>query len=236
MRKLVSTISANTTSLRPRNWTLELFELNPWLAFLLLCLLYGLSTYLVQAYIITEAVYYNTMSEQLTMERIQEIFQYNDKIVWVQVLAIPAVTVLQTALVAFCLNVGTLVANFKIEFRQLFGVVLKASLVFGVGKAIKAIICLFTPIETLDDFMKVDYFSVFGLLANVGLELPELFVYPLGTINIFEVLFAYLLVIGVARLLPRRPFVQVRDNVLASYGIGLFFWVLLIMFFQLNLQ
>lgn len=232
----MSTISADTTSLRSKNWATDFFELNPWLVFLSLCLLYGFSTYLVQTYVITEEVYYKSMGEQLTMERIREIFQYNNKIIWVQILAIPVVTILQTALVAFCLNVGTLLSNFKIRYDQLFGIVLKASLIFGISKALKALICVFTPIDTLDDFLKIDYFSVYGLLANMGIELPQLFIYPLSTINVFELLFSYILVVGLVRMLPRRPVAEIRRNVLTSYGIGLTFWVLLIMFFQLNMQ
>jgi hypothetical protein len=198
--------------------------------------MYGFSTYLVQTFIITEEVYYNTLGEQLTLERIQELLQYNNKIVWVQVLAIPLVTVIQTVLVAFCLNIGSLLANWKIGFSQLFAITLKASLIFGVSKVLKTIICLLSPIETLNDFLATDYFSVFGLFTQLGIELPELFIYPLSTINIFEVVFCYLLIAGLSTKIPNQPLSGLRQGVLASYGIGLAFWVLLVMFLQLNVQ
>lgn len=232
----MSTLSASPSQVSGQKWMQDFFELNSWLVFLMLCLLYGFSTYIVQNFIITEEVYYNTLGEQLTMERIDEILQHNNKIVWVQVLAIPLVTVLQTALVAFCLNAGALVGNWKIGFGQLFALTLKASLIFGVSKVLKTIICLLTPIETLNDFLMTDYFSIFGLLTQVGIKLPELFIYPLSTINIFEVIFCYLLIMGLSMKLPHQPTTQLRQGVLASYGTGLAFWVLVVMFLQVNMQ
>lgn len=232
----MSTLSASSSNLSGQKWIQEFFELNSWLVLLMLCLLYGISTYIVQNFIITEEVYYNTLGEQLTMERIEELLKHNNKIVWVQVLAIPLVTVLQTALVAFCLNAGALVSNWKIGFRQLFSLTLKASLIFGVSKVIKTIICLLTPIATLNDFLMTDYFSIFGLLTQLGVELPELFIYPLSTINIFELIFCYLLIAGLSLKLPHLPNGQIRQGVIAAYGTGLAFWVLVVMFLQVNLQ
>jgi len=182
----------------------DFFELNGWVVFIFICLCYGLMSYAVQEYVITNEVYYNTFGEQLTMARVSEILDFQKKFLPLRLAIIPLVVFLQIFLASICINVGLLLSNMKVAFGKLFSIVMKASLIFVIGKVLQLFIALATEIKALPDFQKTDIFSLNGLLSNLGMNVNELLTYPLSLINIFEIAFVVVTGIGLSLAMQKE--------------------------------
>jgi hypothetical protein len=204
---------------------------NAWWVFLLLCVGYGAITFVQNNYIITKDVYYNTLGEQLTLERIDEMLDNQSKWRWLAYVFTPIIIVIQTGMIAVCINCGTFMMDYKVKFNAIFKVVLKSSVVFLIWKLLMAFIYLFMDIKVFDDLVKADKFSVAGFVAKDAL--PTWLMYSLSILNIFEVAFWVLLTYGMSRLIE-KPFVKSLSFVAMSYGVGLLMWMLFIVFLSLN--
>lgn len=209
------------------------FRLSAKGVFVYLCITYALVLFVQQEYILTEEVYYNSLGEQLAVERIDAFLQMQHKWEWLKYAAIPVVVFLQALLVSVCLGAGAILMEYAISFKALFSMVVKALAVFAVGKVLFTILALFTEIRTMDDLLKADKFSLLGWIGKEGI--PEWLLYPLSVVNFFEVLFWLLLACGIGFLLKKR-WTEMLGFVAATYGVGLLILVLLLTFFQLSLM
>jgi hypothetical protein len=204
---------------------------NAWWVFLLLCVGYGAITFVQNNYIITRDVYYNTLGEQLTLERIDEILDNQSKWRWLAYVFTPIIIVIQTGMIAVCINCGTFMMDYKVKFNTIFKVVLKSSVVFLIWKLLMTFIFLFMDIKVFDDLVKADKFSVAGFVAKDAL--PTWLMYPLSILNVFEVAFWLLLAWGISRLIA-KPFSKSLSFIALTYGVGLLLWMLFIVFLSLN--
>ena len=204
---------------------------NAWFVFAALCLGYATTTYIQDTMILTKEVYYNTLGEQLTIERIDNMLEKQSEWKWVGYLLIPVVVVLQAFLVTLCLNCGTIMMNYKMRFRPLFTLVLRSSVVFLLWKLALTFILLFTKIQIIDDLITANKFALAGFVDKASV--PTWLMYPLSIINVFEVAFWVLLTLGISRLL-QRSFKAALGFVATTYGLGLLMWMIFIIFLQLN--
>ncbi|MDZ7879001.1 MAG: hypothetical protein U5L45_15065 [Saprospiraceae bacterium] len=218
-------------SQKGRNIATFFEEQNAWVVLGLLCLGYATTMYIQDTMILTKEVYYNTLGEQLTIERIDQILEKQAEWKWVSYLLIPVVVVLQAFLVALCLNCGTIMMNYKIRFRPLFTLVLRSSVVFLLWKLLVTFIFLFSEVQFFDDLITLNKFALAGFVSKESV--PSWLMYPLSILNIFEVVFWFLLTFGMSRLL-QRSFKGSFGFVSTTYGLGLLMWMVFIIFLQLN--
>jgi len=206
-------------------------RLNGWYVYAVLCIA-GMAAYFVQTnWVLTQEVYYNTLGEQMTYERIKDYLALQEKWAWLTYLFLPLILALQAFLAAFALNVGALFADVKVPFGQLYRAVLIAMLVFAAaGLWQNGILLFFADISAVEDLLRYDYYSLLALTRHT---LPQWLWYPMGVCNVFEALFIGILAYQLKRLLQKN-FAQSLGFVLASYGTGLFIWSLFMVFLQLN--
>jgi hypothetical protein len=197
------------------------------------CIAYMAVLYIQQQYVLTEQVYYNTLGEQLTIERTDAFLQTQQRWAWLSYVIIPLTVGLQALLISICLSTGAILLDYRVRFGALFGMVVKALAVFAVGRVLFMLVALFTEVRNLDDLLRADVFSLLGWIGKDGI--PDWLLYPLSVVNVFEVLFWLLLAGGMGYLLQRR-WTNLIGFVAATYGIGLLLWMLFIVFLQLNLQ
>ncbi len=206
---------------------------NAWIVFALLCVGYATTAYIQDTMILTKEVFYNTLGEQLTIERIDEMLEKQSEWKWVSYLLIPVVIAFQAFLVTLCLNCGTIMMNYTIRFRPLFTLVLRSSVVFLLMKLALTFILLFSKIQVFDDLITTNKFALAGFVDKA--DVPTWLMYPLSILNIFEAAFWLLLTFGIGRLL-QRPFQASLGFVATTYGLGLLMWMVFIIFLQLNLS
>ena len=211
----------------------DYFSLSAWGMFAFSCVVHIIVLFIQQEYVLTNTVYYNTLGEQLTVERIDAFLQTRQKWAWLGYVIIPLTVGLQALLISICLGTGAILLDYKVRFGALFGMVVKALAIFAVGRVLFMLVALFTEVRNLDDLLQADVFSLLGWIGKDGI--PDWLLYPLSVVNVFEVLFWLLLAGGMGYLLQRR-WLRMIGFVAATYGIGLLLWMLFIVFLQLNLQ
>ncbi len=212
-----------------------LFEPHAGIIFLLLWAVYAVITFIQQEFIFTDEVYYNSLGEQMAYERIETLLEFRKKWAWVSYLFIPVTILLKAFFVTVCLNVGALLSErntVRAGFKSLFGLSLKASAVYVLYPlALLLIMLAFSQVEFIEDFQRLDYFSLAGLLGFT--DVSEWWIVPLRTIHLFEIVFWIVLAGGLSVLL-QQSFRRSLGFVATTYGVGLVLWMLFIMFLYLN--
>ena len=204
--------------------------------FLFITILILVSTFLFNYLLNIDGLIYNFYSEQLAKEQIGELLENQKKWSWVNYLIMPILILLRTSLVAFCIEVGVFFYNIenKIKFKEIFRIALLGEFVLIlVGLSKLAYFYFINTTYTLVDLQQFYPLSYINFLDIDKLE-PWL-VYPLQTINLFEVAYFFVLVYGLYKLLQNK-YIKSFEIIAVSYGTGLAIWLGLVMFLTLNMS
>lgn len=208
----------------------------------ILCIALFLSTEFLKHILKFEVLIYNSLSEHLTSRQIENFFEMQNQWKWVGYVFMPVFILLKTILVASVLYIGTFFySKVKVTFKQLWDVVVKAEFLFLLVGVCKIIwFYFFQTTYTLEDLQYFYPLSALNIIGYKGLE--PWFIYPLQTLNVFEVAYWFILAYYISRL--ASPTKNVSDYkpdldfglkiVIASYGSALLLWVVVVMFFTLN--
>ena len=178
---------------------------------------------------------YNFHSEQITQEQLDKFIENKKRWEWVGYVILPILILIRTSLVTLCLNIGLFFYDTenKIKFKQLFRIALLGEFVLVLVGFVKLLYFLFIKTDyTLQDIQQFYPLSYINFLDIENLE-PWL-IYPLQTINLFEIAYFFVLVYGVHKLL-KNNYWKSFEITAASYGTGLVIWLGLVMFLTLNL-
>lgn len=208
---------------------------NYFLLFLLICfqfLIIVISNYFLNS----EELAYNFYSDQLAQDQIDQLLETQNKWDWVGYVIIPHIILIRSGLVALCLSIGLFFYDIenKIKFKKLFRVSLIGEFVLVLVGFFK--FCYFYFIET--DFTLQEIQQFYPLSFTNFLDLGKIkpwLIYPLQTVNLFEIAYFFVLVYGLHKLLKNKYW-KSFEMVAVSYGTGLVIWIGLIMFLTLNLS
>lgn len=203
--------------------------LSTWETFGVLCAVSLVVFFVQDQLILTKDVYYSLLGEQMAIDRIDALLNFQAKWKWVNYVVIPFMLLLQSATIAACMFTGAILLDWKIPYRAFFGLVIRAMAVVTMGKILQTIILLFMNIQSMDDFYRADWFSLLGWVGKANL--PELAMAPASFLNVFEVLFWLLLAAGVRQLSEKA---KGLGFVVGTYGVGLVLWCLFLMYLQVN--
>ncbi|MEO0339784.1 MAG: hypothetical protein AAF242_11270, partial [Bacteroidota bacterium] len=202
-----------------------LFSLPPWMSFGFAIIISSIAVFLQQEVLLTENLYFNTFGEQMAYERIKDMIEQQRKYKWVAYSITPIVLLLQVLLITICLNIGTILYEYKLSFRKLFGMVTRAMVWIALIGSLQMLPLLLTDIETIDQLIGIDWFSVAALLGEV--DLPIWVVVPLKMLNLI-LLLSFLVLAGGMYWLTRRPYHKMLSFVLGTYGTGMLLLVLVL--------
>ncbi len=194
------------------------------------------SIYLTSNYIITEKVMYNSLSEQLVEEQITKLINMQKKWNFIQYIAVILTIIIRSSLIATCLSIGMFFYNMEhsYKFKQFFRIALFGEFVLVlVGYFKLGYFYYFKTDYTLHDLQQYYPLSYINFLDLEKIQ--PWFVYPLQTINLFEIAYFFVLVYGLWKLLKNSYFKSL-EIVAVSYGSGLFIWLGLVMFLTLNIS
>jgi len=204
-----------------------------WL-FIFYCFFLTAINYLTQSVLLTNQVYHNSYAEQLSYDRIEQILNLQAKWGWLSYSFLPLIYSIKFSLVACCLLVGSMFFDIKIKFSEAFKIALLAEIIFIAPMLIK--VFWFLIIQKNYVLKDIQIFSPFSMLnifevKTIGL----LWIYPLQTLNIFELLYILLLGFWTYKF-AAKSYEKALNMVLASYLPALCIWLILIMFATLNLN
>lgn len=217
----------------PRPFWDAAFSLSPWVSFALACLISSIAVYLQQEVLLTEDLYFNSLGEQMAYERIEEMISRQQQYKWVAYAVVPLMFLVQLFLISLCLNVGTILYEYKVGFRKLFGMAARASVLMAIVGSLQMVPLLAMHIETLDQLTRLDWFSVAALFQ--GADLPLWLLLPLKMLNLI-LLLTMLVLAGGMHWLTGRPFGKMLGFVVGTYGVGMLLLVLLLVFLQMNMS
>lgn len=210
------------------------FRFDKRLFFAILCLFLFFNSYILNEIIITADVYFRTYAEQVAVERIEELIKFVNKWQIVGYAIIPLILTVKISFTAVCLNIGTIFSNYKISFAKLFRIALIAELIFAIATLTRNMWLInFVDVNTMQD---IQQFYPLSLIAffNVS-ELPSWIIYPIQTLNLFELLYWFALATGLSLVLNEKR-TKMFALVLSSYGVGLLVWMVFVVFLSINIS
>ena len=191
---------------------------------------------LSQIALINEIVFYNTYSEQLTYDRAMEVFNKMKSFAWVSYIITPILMLLKFSTISVLIYIGVFFNDFHKELTlgKIFKVVIISELVFITASITKLLwFIFFAGNYTLDDmgfFYPLSLINVFHRS-----EVASYWIYPLQTVNIFQVLYILIMVLGLSRVGSLKK--EVADRiVLGTYVPAIAIWIALIMFLTIDVQ
>lgn len=205
--------------------------------FLLFVILYTLTlsgTVFSKELLDSNQLLYNSLAERLTTDQIAIILDQVRSWEWIAYLAMPLFLYIKISLISIVLFIGIFLSESKIQFKQLFQIVIKAEFIFLLALCFKTIkFYLFErdySITDLTNYMPLSLESLFGYK-----NFEVWYIYPMQTANLFEVAYWIILIalLSKALQLPKnRTFMIVAS----SYGASLLLWVLGIVFITISLN
>jgi len=210
-----------------------LLKYNGWKYFFLLTVFAILITFAINFLFVSDGLYYQSFSERLATERIAKMIELSRKWQWLVYVFLPVVILIRICFTAICIYIGCYLANIKVGFKELFKVALLSDFVFVLAGIAKLIFMIFfKDISTISDFQ----FQPLSLIELFDKEsVDALFIYPFSLISVFELLY-WLVLAGLLSSVINQPFSKSLKTIASSYGIGLLFWVLFVMFLTVNLN
>ncbi len=206
----------------------SIYTINSWWLFACICLLSLFSTYYMQANILTDEVYYNSLADRLTADKIESIIHTQQRIRILSYLMVPAGLLLRISLACFCIYTGLQFTSYALPFRTVFKIALSAETAFAGYTLLRLfLLSFFYEINTFNELQSFAPLSAFSLLNAT--TVPTYLQYPLQTLNLFELLYFLLLAAGL-RFFLKQPLSKMIWIVLASYGLGLLCWIVCVVF------
>lgn len=173
---------------------------------------------------------YKDLSEQLTLQQIEEIIKSKTKWAWVGYAIVPVLLFLKITVIAWVLAIGGFFSEVTLSHRKYFRIVLLAEFIFLLPAILK--ITWFYFFETDFSFEQVQQFIPFSLQSIMDTSaIPTWALYPLQLFSLFEVAYWILLVVLINKASKTDRGAKI---VLTGYAPALLVWILFIMFLTLN--
>jgi len=140
-----------------------------------------------------------------------------------KLLSVPLIYLWKFTVIAFIIWIGCFLFGYRVTYRQCWGVVIGAEFIFLVPEILKII--WFMTVITDPSYDEVTSFYPLSLLNMVNHEtLDKKWMYPLKALNIFEVIYWFLLVAGIHHY-ARKSRQMVWYIVACSYILIFFLWL-----------
>ncbi|MFQ5632852.1 MAG: hypothetical protein ACE5I1_29125 [bacterium] len=172
-------------------------SLKTWQIFLLILLANLLVSWVYNEFILTREVYHNLLSEQLEANRIDEYFDITRKLsIWGYLLQ-PLLFWLQIAFFALLIQTPLMLLFIEIPFRQVFRIVLVASLAVSALSVIQLLkLSFYAPSEITEAVLNVVPFSLTNFIDPA--DYPKTAFFVLNKFSLFELAWCVLLYRGLA--------------------------------------
>jgi len=204
------------------------FNINTWLVLVVILVVELIYNFVIENYLFTDKVVFNSLADQLTMEQINSAMvgvRSNSILIYIISVIQPIV---EMGLIAVCINIGTLLLRYQINFKQIFGVVVKSFLIFSLAHLPILFSLVFKGVEKLEDIKYIPQFSLAEWVGESSISPWAL--YPMQLINLFQLAFILLLAGGL-NLVDYRGFGKWFLLTLGTYGVELAIMVMLTGFF-----
>lgn len=190
--------------------------------------------YAMQGLLVNDELYFTSLAEKFTAERIQESVDQAHRWAWLLYTIVPVSNLIRFVVVASCLSIGYFFSTNKWSFRPFIWVAIQAELVLLLPILLKIAWFLFVqPHYQLDDLQN---FSPLSLASLVDYNTTDAWLhYPLQIASVFEVAYWFALAYGIKKAF-NLSITRALKLVACSYGTAMVLWVVFTMFLVINLS
>lgn len=200
--------------------------------FLILVLSLVLFSLVLQEFFITDDHYFEFYGNQLSFERIEGLIEFKSKWSWVGYVLLPIIYLIKFSLLSIWILVGIIFFGYKTSFKKILQLVIVSEFVFLIPAFIK--VFWFGLIHTNFTLQELSYFTPLSLANLFNMErLEPWWVYPLQSINLFELIYLLVLGFGVRNLI-KQDYAEALKFTIPVYGSGLVIWIVFVSFLTLN--
>lgn len=191
-------------------------------------LLYWLLYFAVDKVLLDDQVYYDSLIEQFTYDKITTLLDEGKKWKWLTAALLPFILFFKISFTAGCLFTGNFFSESRHDFSKFFSIAAKAEIIFVIPGVLKLLwFSFFDTNYTIED---VNFFTPFSLTTVFRLtELESWFLYPLSLLNLFEILYWTILAFQLNGI-RNSDFTSNLGFVLKTYGAGLSVWIVFVVF------
>lgn len=172
-----------------------------------------------------------SITRQLTENAAHLIIAEQKKWAFFAYILIPVFLFIKVGFCVLTIEIGTIIFDFKVKFKQIVFIVLQAEFVFVTMSIVKLIWVIY-----FIDSLTYEYLVYFTPLALSNLfsykTTDEWYIYPLQVINLFEVFYWILLSFLLSKKI-KYSFLKTFFLILKTYVACLLMWVLFLIFLKL---
>lgn len=140
-----------------------------------------------------------------------------------QYLTIPVVYLWKFAFISFIIWVGAFMFGYKITFTQVWKVAIISETIFLIPEFLK--ICWFLFVETNPTIFDIREFYPLSMISLFDTNtLSDRYFYPLKALNIFEIVYWFILVYGIHTIAGKKKTIA-YGIVFSSYVLFFFLWL-----------
>jgi hypothetical protein len=211
-----------------------MFSLNKTYLYLILVLLTAIIGFFIQNFILTDDLLIDHLGRQLSMSRVEFVLDVKAKSMWLNFIILPLAYILKFALITVWILSGTIIFGYKNSFKEIFQVVIVAEFVWLIPSLITLV--WFGFIDTNYTFDDVQYFKPLSLLSLFDpITIHSWLIYPLQSLNLFELVYMLVLAIGIKQIL-KKDYQTALGFTVPVYGTALLTWIVFITFLSINLK
>ncbi|MEQ9405273.1 MAG: hypothetical protein RIM99_16920 [Cyclobacteriaceae bacterium] len=194
----------------------EWFDFNLTGMFIIVCLVYIALLFVKRIYIIDTIAAFEVLNER------GDIWVF-DILYGIQYLSVPIFLAWKFTWTTLCLWIGSFMFGYRLHFNRLWKMVMLAELLFFIPEIFKVLYySLFFSDPNYQDYMAFYPFSLINLVDYT--TIASQYHYPLKAINVFELMYWPLLIIGIYFLSGKKLRISAYI-VLTTYVLFFFVWL-----------
>ncbi|MDF7820115.1 hypothetical protein P1X15_21025 [Runella sp. MFBS21] len=203
------------------------FKINYLIILIVILLVEIVFSFSLKEYILNDKFLYNSFAEQMTMEEVENAVTSVKESFWLLLLSAVLKVIAEIFLITLAINLGTLLFEYQITFKQIFGAVTKAYIIFAITRVVLMGIYAYEGVSSLEDLNYIPKLSLFELFDTQSL--PNWAVFPLQIANLPQLFFILLTALALNQI-RQYGFAKWLLVVLGTYGTGLVIWTILVTF------
>ena len=182
--------------------------------------------------LITDNLYYQSYSGQMSQEMIMKILDIRHRYDWVAYIISPLLVTVKMFFIAGLLYTGSIFLDLKIKFKNFWHIVLVSEFVTIAYIFLRLALLYYHNFQTLEEIQGFMPFSVYSVTDKDSI--PQYLSPLFSSLNLFELLYWVVLSMMLKPLL-KASFAKSVGFVAKTYGMGLVLWITFLTFLMVQL-
>ena len=184
-------------------------------------------------FIVTNEVLEDHLIQQHSVDQIQKLLDSQDKFAWIRYALLPLFYLVKLTLISLWIICGFILFGYNNSFKKVFRVVLIAEFVWLIPPFIT--LTWFGLVDINYTLIDVQYFKPLSLLNFFeASEVENWLIFPLQSLNLFELVYVLVLAIGIKKML-KKDYNTALNFTIPVYGSAVFVWVVFYSLISVNL-